>query len=495
MVAGMYRRFAGVVVVAALSVAGCSSEKSTGERSAGRSGGSTGGASAQDVGMMMHGFANAPDAGAAATTTAHEDASIIAPGASECVGQMQSAQPVPLDMYLMVDRSDSMRLETGTGASKWDAMRSALTSFIDDPKSKGLGVGLQYFPLGVAGVPDNCGSDKECGDNGGTCANRVCKPPFFATTFTPVFCVSNADCDLGSACAPMGLCATDQTMACFNIGPTGCDTLGACVAIAGECTRYDSCVVADYSTPAVPIASLPKNATALTDSLTSEQPIGSTPTAPALSGAMDRAAMQAIDNPTHRVIAVLATDGLPTDCVTNDIQTVDQAVTAVAAIAATGFASSPSIATYVIGVFAPDDPDPMTKLDQLASAGGTDHAFIVDSSQDVSQQLIDALASIRSGTLNCELQLPDPPDGQKLDYHLVNVQFTSENEQHELLYVRSAAGCDKAELGWYYDVDPDAGDGTPTQIRVCDKTCNDFHDLSGDASVEIKLGCATHAPD
>jgi hypothetical protein len=213
-----------------------------------------------------------------------------------------------------------------------------------------------------------------------------------------------------------------------------------------------------------------------------------------MTGAIDRAARQIEDNPTHRVITILATDGLPTDCVAADVTTVDQAVSAVAAIVDTAYRSMPSIPTYVIGVFAPDDPDPMTKLDQIAAAGGTNKAFIVDTSQDVSQQLIDALSKIRAGTLDCDLELPKPPDGQDLNYKLVNVQFKSGNEQHELRYVRRSDDCAKADLGWYYDVDPDTG-GTPTKIEVCAQTCDGFHNLSGDASVEIKLGCKTLGPD
>lgn len=502
MVAAVRSRFAGFVLVAALSVTGCSSEKQTGQRNAGRTGnnpigGAGSGAGANGTGgATMSGFSNAPDGSVAMTPTMPTDASTLDPGASECTGQMQSAHPIPLDMYLMVDRSDSMRLETGTGASKWDAMRSALTSFIEDPKSAGLGVGLQYFPLGTAGIPDSCMADKDCGDMGGSCTNRVCQPTIFQTTFTPTVCLTDADCGFGMPCKPMGLCEKDQTMACFNIGPTGCDAQGACVGLPGECTRYDSCVTSDYSTPAVPIDTLPGNAAALTASLMNESPIGLTPTQAALTGAIDRCARQVADNPTHRVIEILATDGLPTDCVASDVMTVDDALADVADLASTAFKSVPSIPTYVIGVFAPDDPDPMTKLDQLAVAGGTDKAFIIDSSQDVSQQLIDALSKIRAGTLDCELELPKPPDGQDLNYKLVNVVFSSDNQKHELRYVKSVDGCDKVDLGWYYDVDPDPPtSGTPTKIKVCTKTCDDFHNLSGDASVDIKLGCKTLGPD
>jgi hypothetical protein len=208
----------------------------------------------------------------------------------------------------------------------------------------------------------------------------------------------------------------DRDVACFDIGAGGCDELGDCLLLPGQCTEYATCAADDYAAPAVPIDTLPDNATPLTESLMSEVPIGLTPTSAALSGAIERAAMHAADNPEHRVVTVLATDGLPTVCVDATVQTVEQAVEAVTAIAAAGLGRTPSIDTCVIGVNSPDDPDPLTKLDDIARAGGTGEAFIVDASQDVAQQLGDALAKIRGGSLDCEFQLPKAPAGEALDY-------------------------------------------------------------------------------
>jgi hypothetical protein len=419
---------------------------------------------------------------------------VVDPGVDQCVGDTQGAEPVPVDMYIMLDRSGSMQGETGTGESKWEAMRRALTAFIADPASGGLGVGLQYFPLGADGVPDTCGSDSDCGPTGGECLNRVCQPPPFSASFSPMLCVSDADCPFNSpGCASLGLCEDDQTAACFDIGPTGCGTDGACEPIAGECSGYGSCEIADYQAPAVEIAVLPANAGALSASLAAERPIGFTPTGVALAGAINRATLHANANPGHQAIAVLATDGFPTECLPAGTRDEDQAVDAVASVAAQGFALTPSIRTYVIGVFGPDDPDPLSKLNRLALAGGTGNAFIVDSSQDVTQQLLEALATIRAGSLNCEFQLPTPPAGNRLDFMRVNVQVTSEGLQRDVLYVQSADRCDQAQLGWFYDADPALG-ATPRQIRTCPQTCAEFGGLR-DASVAIRLGCATQIPD
>ena len=41
-----------------------------------------------------------------------------------------------------------------------------------------------------------------------------------------------------------------------------------------------------------------------------------------------------------------------------------------------------------------------------------------------------------------------------------------------------------------YDIDPAAG-GTPTKITLCPSTCNTVNTESGNAKVEILLGCKT----
>ena len=114
----------------------------------------------------------------------------------------------------------------------------------------------------------------------------------------------------------------------------------------------------------------------------------------------------------------------------------------------------------------------------------------------MSQQLLDALAKIRGGTLDCELELPEPPDGRKLNSHYVNVQFTSDSKQHELPYVKTDDGLRQGRPRLVLRRrSRRAAGGTPTQIKVCERTCDDFHNLSAGASIEIKLGCKSRPPD
>jgi hypothetical protein len=251
---------------------------------------------------------------------------------------------------------------------------------------------------------------------------------------------------------------------------------------------------AEYATPAVPIGELPGNAEAFVDSLMAATTSGLTPTSPAIDGAIERAAAHAIQNPTRRSIVVLATDGLPTVCAPVGVTTVGQAVQAVAETAARGVAGSPSIRTYVIGVFSPEEAIALENLDLMASAGGSERAFIVDPGADVTTQLLEALDEIRAGTLRCELQVPTAPEGQTLDYDRVNIELSVGNDIRTLLYVRNPDGCADVELGWHYDVDPATG-GTPSAIQICENSCGEVQAQGSEATLEVRLGCATIGPD
>src|SRR4051794_37488072 len=77
-------------------------------------------------------------------------------GTPNCAEEAHLAERVPLDLLLLVDRSMSM------AGPKWMMSRSALTSFVSDPKSAGMGVGLQFFPL-AATIDTPCSNDPDCG--------------------------------------------------------------------------------------------------------------------------------------------------------------------------------------------------------------------------------------------------------------------------------------------------------------------------------------------
>jgi hypothetical protein len=182
---------------------------------------------------------------------------------------------------------------------------------------------------------------------------------------------------------------------------------------------------------------------------------------------------------------VIATDGTPLGCSTSN------SVAAIAAALGAAKGAVPPIATYVVGVFSPDEVAQVgPQLDRLAAAGGTGKAFVVMTGTDLKQKLQDAFNRIRGAALACEFKIPAPGAGA-IDFQKVNVHYTSgtpAGAPQDLLYVGKAERCDPARGGWYYDVDPSAG--TPTTIKTCDASCRRFQ-LDATVRVDLVFGCAT----
>jgi hypothetical protein len=118
-----------------------------------------------------------------------------------------------------------------------------------------------------------------------------------------------------------------------------------------------------YTEPDVPIAPLPDNVANLAAAIPSF-PFESTPTLPALQGAILYARTWANNHRGSKVVVWLITDGIPNGC--------GSTVENVAQAAAEGRAGSISIPTYVIGI------GNLQALDPIAKAGGTEKATIID---------------------------------------------------------------------------------------------------------------------
>src|SRR5262245_51715419 len=64
-------------------------------------------------------------------------------GASEfagCATEQRKAEPLPLDLYVMLDTSGSMSTQVAQSVSKYKAVSDALGSFVTDPGSAGIGI-------------------------------------------------------------------------------------------------------------------------------------------------------------------------------------------------------------------------------------------------------------------------------------------------------------------------------------------------------------------
>jgi len=400
-------------------------------------------------------------------------------GDAACASEVRKGEQTPLDIYIALDSSGSMTDAVGgPGAApltKWEAVSKALVSFVDDPASAGLGVGLQYFPIIKDGIPATCNSDAVCRGAG------PCDIPHVCTNRTVVeICNTRADC-AGDDCVPLGQCASSE-QPCAFVGERCSANNGLCLPMPGYCRGRDACTTAPYAMPAVPIAPLPGVAPAIVQSLSTHAPDGLTPTSSALAGALAHARSVATAHPERRVVVLLVTDGLPTECDPTDIASIS-------AMAATASAATPAIATFVIGVFAPAEAQvARSNLDAIAKAGSSDRALIVQTNQNVSQAFLQALNTIRTTALSCEYTIPLPQAGA-LDYESVNVRFTSTAGKTTTLgYAGSACG---SAGGWYYD-QPLGAARAPTKIVMCPTTCASLK-VETRGQVNVLFGCKTES--
>jgi von Willebrand factor type A domain len=325
---------------------------------------------------------------------------------SSCASQALGAAAGSLDIFIMLDKSQSMSDATPNGSSKWDVITQSIDDFVNDPQSAGMEVGLGFFGVGSG---------------------------------------------------------------------------------SGSHNNDSSCTAADYASPVVPIAALPTNATPIANAISKESPSGNTPTEPALHGAINYAAQWAQQNPSHKVIVVFATDGLPNGC--------NSSVAGAATIAAGGVKGPPPILTYVIGVFGDQDCpggvgqgqtcDVISNTNEIANSGGTQAAFIVNASGDTGAQFLQALNSIRTANaVGCDFAVPAPSGGKVVDFSSATVEYTpGGGSATSLTWVASASACDPTSGGWYYD-----SATAPNDMLLCDASCAAVQ-ADPKAKLDVMVGC------
>jgi hypothetical protein len=402
----------------------------------------------------------------------------------KCAEDVQQARQTPVDLLLLVDSSGSM--DNPQPRTKWIMVRDALTGFVKDTRSSGLGVGLQFFPeLNTHG----CMADVECGGTN-TRAVLFCQKPRACAVKgvdagkAQACSVLLSPCKSGVTCALVGRCSVSGA-ACFVGQPCPGGMAGdTCTDMPGKCiTDITSCEAADYQKAAVAIAELPGSQGRLMDALVMRKPGGGTPMGAAVEGGLKQLQAHLAAHPGRRGVLVLATDGVPDGCP-------DDAAEPINARLAAARAADPSISTYVIGVFSSvDQMKARPVLDGLATAGGTGMPFVLTPTDDLTQKFQEALEQIRGRALACEFDIPPPRTGT-IDYKKVNVSFQTAAGTEEVLYAGTEARCDPMKGGWYYDVDPATG-AKPSRVIVCPATCQRFK-AEPTASVQLRFGCGTN---
>lgn len=239
-----------------------------------------------------------------------------------------------------------------------------------------------------------------------------------------------------------------------------------------------SCRADDYATPAVPLGALPGQSASLIASLAAAEPTGETPTGAAVRGACSYARQAVAARPGHEVVVLLVTDGEPQAPLTSAKGTCNPTLEDAVAAANECRTGSTPIRTFVLGV----GPS-LQKLNQIAAAGGTSQAYLVESGGGA--EVLQALNRIRTDAqIPCALQLPQS-SAAALDLDTVNLVYADEAcTMTTIGMVQGAAACSPQVGGWYYD-DP----ARPTSIRLCDTSCNQVSGPGG--QLKVSVGCRT----
>ena len=160
------------------------------------------------------------------------------------------------------------------------------------------------------------------------------------------------------------------------------------------------CSVAGHADAEVPIGVLPGSAPSLIAALDAGEPQGGTPTHLALDGACLYANDWKAQNPGHKVVILLVTDGIPEySCGAN--------ITSAVAAASNCFDGGAGREIYVLGVEA-NNNNSLTQLDDIAEAGGTERAYLTDA-DDVAGSVLAALNAIRAdASIPCTLNVHPP---------------------------------------------------------------------------------------
>ncbi len=374
---------------------------------------------------------------------AEDDAILISEPASEaspvsdgeCAASSVETSQVDVVLSFAFDVSASMGSHVEpyySRAMKWDPVVAATKAFFADPSSEGVSATLTFFPS--EGAPSVASSGLD----------------------------ADADTDLLS-----------QLIAGVLAG-------GALAAGGGA-----ACTPVDYATPNVEVTPLPSTSfAAAIDAVTpaddAQWRLG-TPTGPALEGTIQMIRDLQQQDANSKYVIVLVTDGDPALC--------DPATDSIDTVAGIARAVADEIPTYVIGVAnpvttaQPNPPDDTGNLHQIAEAGGTDQAFIIDTNDPVqtSADFRTVIETIQEKSFACALEIPPPPAGQVFNKEKVNVNYVNTMGETPFVYDPSCT----EQFAWYYD-DVD----NPTVIQMCDAVCEAIKaDNQNQGSLNVEFGC------
>lgn len=362
----------------------------------------------------------------------------VACGAPTCAGTSSEASFKPVRMFIVVDRSYSMVCHPpgypstcfgpGPGctctADRWNGAVDALTTFFQSASSAGVGVAMDLFPLNAgSGAGDGCAS------------GAVSLPS--PTPYT------------NSACAPT---------ACANpLVPLGYLAEAGAPSDTQEQALVSALTTAPVSPPSTTSAS--------------------TPSLPALEGALDWAVAEQLAKPNETFVVVFVTDGEPTSCLMSgdNFGNTPNTNAELIELAAAAHASY-GVRTYTLGM----EGSNIGVLDQIAAAGGTGESFVVGGSNAaaISSAFASALTAISGSSASCSLPFNAT---EHSDPESAVVTYTSGTSGSTLARHADVSSCGD---GWYFD-----DNANPGEVILCPSTCETVQADSA-ASVKVDVPCA-----
>ena len=372
---------------------------------------------------------------------------------------------------------------TSAGASPATAVNNAATS---SNGNGGNGGGGFDFDAGVSGNAGAAGAFEECAGDYSE-AEGVGLDMFIVLDHTASMS-DVGDCPLDLAQGPSEMskwCYATHALAQFFVSDAALGHRVALQFMAVEGFVCEGGVDNAMAQAAVGLTTLPTTVDGpLVTALDADDPAGGfgTPIESALRGIETFTVNnQAID---RKMIGILITDGEPTTC--SDDPGVLSGIVG-------DHLTNNGIETYIIGMTGVQQ---WGNLEAMAALGGapehgpefcedgadTCHYWSVGDGDP--EAFIDALGQIeQAAVLPCVYERPEAPQGETLDYELVNVEFTdSGGDVVELGRVDSMNDC--VGDGWYYD-DPDE----PTALELCPDTCTEVSAQANGANVRISYGC------
>jgi Mg-chelatase subunit ChlD len=310
-------------------------------------------------------------------------------------------------------------------------------------------------------------------------------------------------CPTGPACNAQSWAQATGAISAFVGDPASADIKVALGYFPPLATYTDKtatsplCTGASCGTATVSMRRAADNAASIMDSLNGSIPSGdlfgpitSTPTECGLRGIKSFCAAHRAANNNEQCVGVLITDGSPTECNVNTMALRDIAA-----------ANAMDIPIFALGMTGAD----FTFLNEIATGGGTDctpnapgNACDVSGGQAAFLAALNAIRETvqikvpmvthetvtKEVPLDCEWNLPDPPEDMKFDKDKVNVTLSATGKAATTLgRVTSEDECTNHPEGWHYDSEDE-----PKKVLACAGACDDIKKATG-AKISIEFGC------